>query len=242
MKKISVSLLMSFFLVTLALAQTDQIPLIGSKAPTFTAETTQGELTFPQDFGKHWKILFSHPKDFTPVCSTELLELAYMQKELESMDVKIAVISTDNLSQHKMWVAQMEELDYKNYGPQKINFPVIDDSKMVVSKQYGMLHAPTSTSRDIRGVYIIDPNNVVRSINFYPVEVGRNMVEIERIVSALQTTDEEMVLTPANWNHGDDVIVPYLPYRESELADNPELKDEFYNVGNRLWFKKVGKK
>ena len=242
MKKISVSLLMSFFLVTLAFAQKDQIPLIGSKAPSFTAQTTQGELHFPQDFGKHWKILFSHPKDFTPVCSTELLELAYMQKELESMDVKIAVISTDNLSQHKMWVAQMEELDYKNHGPQKINFPVIDDSKMVVSKQYGMLHAPTSTSRDIRGVYIIDPNNIVRSVNFYPVEVGRNMVEIERIVSALQTTEQEMVLTPANWKHGDDVIVPYMPYRESELADNPDKKDEFYNVGNRLWFKKVGGK
>jgi len=242
MKKISVSLLMSFFLVTLALAQKDQIPLIGSKAPSFTAQTTQGELTFPDDFGSSWKILFSHPKDFTPVCSSELLELAYMQKELEAMNVKVAVISTDNLSQHQMWVAHLQELDYKNRGQQEIQFPLIDDSKMIVSKTYGMLHSPTSSSRDIRGVYIIDSNNIVRSINFYPVEVGRNMVEIERIVSALQTTEQEMVLTPANWNEGDDVMVPYLPYRESQLAENPELKDEFYNVGNRMWFKKVGDK
>lgn len=242
MKKISVSLLMSFFLVTLALAQKDQIPLIGSQAPTFIAQTTQGELTFPDDFGSSWKILFSHPKDFTPVCSSELLELAYMQKELEAMNVKVAVISTDNLSQHQMWVAHLQELDYKDRGHQEIRFPLIDDSKMIVSKTYGMLHSPTSSSRDIRGVYIIDPNNRVRSINFYPVEVGRNMVEIERIISALQTTDQEMVLTPANWKQGDDVMVPYLPYRESQLAENPELKNEFYNVGNRMWFKKVGDK
>jgi len=242
MKKISVSLLMSFFLVTLALAQKDQIPLIGSKAPSFTAQTTQGELTFPDDFGKSWKIIFSHPKDFTPVCSSELLELAYMQKELEAMNVKFAVISTDNLSQHKMWVAHLQELDYKGRGNQEIRFPLIDDSSMIISKTYGMLHSPTSTSRDIRGVYIIDSNNIVRSINFYPVEVGRNMVEIERIVSALQTTEQEMVLTPANWNLGDDVMMPYLPYRESELADNPNLKNEFYNVGDRMWFKKVDNK
>lgn len=239
MKKISVSLLMIFFVFSLALAQKDQIPLIGSEAPSFTAQTTQGELTFPDDFGSSWKILFSHPKDFTPVCSSELLELAYMHKELESMDVKIAVISTDNLSQHNMWVAHLEELDYKNRGQQKIDFPLIDDSKMVVSKTYGMLHSPTSSSRDIRGVYIIDDKNIVRSINFYPVEVGRNMVEIERIVSALQTTSNELVLTPANWNEGDDVMVPYRPYRDEQLADNPELEEDFYPVGNRMWFKKV---
>jgi len=239
MKKLSVSLLLLLFVASVTFAQKSQIPLIGSKAPSFTAQTTQGELNFPADFGSHWKILFSHPKDFTPVCSTEILELAYMQKELEAMDVKVAVISTDNISQHKMWVAHLEELDYKDHGQQKINFPLIDDSNMLVSKEYGMLHAPTSTSRDIRGVYIIDPDNVVRSVNFYPVEVGRNLVEIERIVSALQTTAQEMVLTPANWNSGDDVMVPYLPYRQDELADNPSLENEYYNVGNRMWFKKV---
>lgn len=238
MKKLSVSLLIYLFLVATTFAQKDAIPLIGSKAPSFTAQTTQGELTFPDDFGTSWKIIFSHPKDFTPVCSSELLELAFMQKEFETMNVKVAVISTDNLSQHKMWVAHLEELDYKNRGPQSITFPLIDDQSMVVSKAYGMLHTPTSSSRDIRGVYIIDSKNVVRAINFYPIEVGRNMLEIERIVSALQATDQEMVLTPANWNVGDDVMVPYLPYQEEQLVTNPELKDDFYNVGNRMWFKK----
>lgn len=239
MKKISVSLLLSLLMVTVAVAQKEQIPLIGSKAPSFTAQTTQGELTFPDDYGKSWKILFSHPKDFTPVCSSEILELAYMQKELASMNVKVAVVSTDNLDQHKMWVAHLQELDYKDRGPQTINFPLIDDATMVVSKTYGMLHAPTSTSRDIRGVFIIDPNNIVRSVNFYPVQVGRNMVEIERIVSALQTTDSEMVLTPANWNEGDDVIIPYQPIKVDQMADYENTNDKYYQVGNRMWFKKV---
>jgi len=238
MKKLTISLFFFLFLAcpALLLAQNSQIPLIGSKAPSFTAQTTQGELNFPQDFGSSWKILFSHPKDFTPVCSTELLELAYMQKELCDLDIKFAIISTDNLSMHKMWKAHLEELEYKEHGTQKINFPLIDDSQMTISKAYGMLHSPVSTSRDIRGVYIIDPNNVVRSINFYPVEVGRNLAEVERIVNALKTTKESMVLTPANWNPGDDVLVPYFPYRENEMAEN--LTDEFYNVGNRIWFKR----
>ncbi len=239
MKKFSVSLLLSFFLVSLTFAQKNKIPLIGSKAPSFTAQTTQGELTFPDDFGSSWKVLFSHPKDFTPVCSSELLELAYMQKELASMNVKVAVISTDNLAQHQMWVAHLEELDYKGRGPQQIDFPLIDDCKMTASRTYGMLHEPTSSSHDIRGVYIIDENNVVRAINFYPTQVGRNMAEIERLISALQETDDEFVFTPANWNEGDDVMMPYLPYQEKDLAENPELKDEFYNVGDRMWFKKV---
>jgi peroxiredoxin (alkyl hydroperoxide reductase subunit C) len=102
-----------------------------------------------------------------------------------------------------------------------------------------MLHHPTSTNRDIRGVFIIDGNNIIRSINFYPMEVGRNMEEIVRIVEALKTTSADNVLTPANWNEGDDVLVPYFPYTKEELAADPKLKDQYYNVGNRLWFKKV---
>ncbi len=105
-----------------------------------------------------------------------------------------------------------------------------------------MLHGPASTNKDIRGVFIIDPENTVRSINFYPMEVGRNIHEIVRIVEALQTTDATKVLTPANWNDGDDVMVPYFPYTKEQLAAKPELKDEYYNVGNRMWFKKVNEK
>jgi len=102
-----------------------------------------------------------------------------------------------------------------------------------------MLHEPVSTNKDVRGVYIIDPNNIVRSINFYPMQVGRNMQEIERILIALQTADRDLVATPANWKKGDDVIVPHYPYTDTELAANPKIKDDFYNVGGYLWFKKA---
>jgi len=222
-----------------SIAQDNKIPLIGSEAPKFQAESTDGKITFPNDFGKSWKILFSHPSDFTPVCTSELLELAYLQPKFKELNVKVAVISTDNVDMHKMWKAHLEDLDYKNRGKLAINFPIIEDSKGVVSKKYGMLHEPVSTSKDIRGVFILDEDNMVRSINFYPMQVGRNMEEIVRIVEALQTTDNSQVFTPANWEDGDDVIVPYFPFTSEDLADNPDIKNQYYNVGNRLWFKRV---
>lgn len=241
MKKLILVAIILAIVVGNSFSQESKIPLIGSKAPSFTAKSTKGRIMFPDDYGKSWKILFSHPQDFTPVCSSELLELAYMQKDFEKLGVKIAVISTDNLEQHKLWAEQLEGLDYKDRGPQQINFPIFDDHNAVVSKQYGMLHEPTSTVKDVRGVFIIDPNNVIRSINFYPMQVGRNFMEIERTVEALQTADKEQVLTPANWNKGDDVLVPYFPYTKEQLAENPKLKNDFYPVGNRMWFKKSTK-
>jgi len=241
MKKLILSTGLFLLCVGTIFSQGSKIPLIGSKAPSFTEESTNGTITFPDDYGKKWKILFSHPQDFTPVCSSELLELAYMQKEFEKLGVKVAVVSTNDLELHKMWKSQLESLDYKGRGPQKIEFPLFDDHKMVASKMYGMLHEPVSTCKDIRGVYIIDSNNIVRSINFYPMQVGRNMQEIERIVEALQTSDKEAVLTPANWNPGEDVMIGHFPYTDEQLSDNPKLKDEYYSVGDRMWFKKVNK-
>lgn len=237
MKKVLLSIVTVMFFTSTLLSQ-NKIPLIGSQAPSFTAESTNGKITFPDDYGKSWKILFSHPQDFTPVCSSELLELAYMQKDFEKLGVKFAVISTDDVAQHLLWKTHLEELDYKGRGRQVINFPIIEDVKAKASRSYGMLHEPTSTVKDVRGVFIIDPNNIVRSINFYPMQVGRNMIEVERTVEALQMADKDQVLTPANWNEGDDVLIPYFPYTKEQLAANPELKDEFYNVGNRMWFKK----
>lgn len=219
-------------------SQEVKIPLIGSKAPSFNAQSTSGNISFPESFGKNWKILFSHPQDFTPVCTTELLELAYSQNDFDELGVKIVVVSTDNIEHHKLWKTALEELDYKGRGLQKIYFPIVDDEKYIISKKYGMLHTPASTTKDVRGVFIIDPQNNVRSINFYPMNIGRNMDEIKRIIVALQTSDNQKVSTPANWNPGDDVIVPHYPFTEQELANNPNLKDEYYNVGNRVWFKK----
>lgn len=241
MKKLMLAIVLCTFFMGTVFSQSSKIPLIGSKAPSFTGESTNGQVTFPDDFGNKWKILFSHPEDFTPVCSSEILELAYMQKEFENLGVKIAIISTNEVALHKMWKASLEELNYKGRGPQKIEFPLIDDHKMVASKMYGMLHEPVSNNKDVRGVFIIDSKNIVRSINFYPMQIGRNMKEIERIVMALQTSDNASVLTPANWSPGDDVMVGHFPYTEKQLADNPGLKDEYYNVGDRIWFKKMKK-
>lgn len=241
MKKVLFISILSCFIAAAAIAQNNQIPLIGSKAPSFKAKSTNGKIQFPDDYGSNWKILFSHPQDFTPVCSSELLELAFLQNDFKKLGVDIAVISTDVLSQHEMWKAHLQELDYKGRGKQVINFPIIDDHEAKASRQYGMLHEPVSTTKDVRGVFIIDSKNVVRSINFYPMEVGRNLDEIVRIVEALQTSDETQVLTPANWNMGDDVMVPFFPYTKDELADNPELENDYYSVGNRMWFKRAKK-
>jgi peroxiredoxin 2/4 len=241
MKKIALAFVSIAFVLGTVFAQNNKIPLIGSVAPSFTAETTNGTINFPNDYGKKWKILFSHPQDFTPVCSSEISELAYMQNEFKKLDTQIAIISSDNLTEHKRWKTWLESLDYKGRGPQKIEFPIIDDQSHTASIKYGMIHEPISTNKDIRGVFIIDPNNIVRSINFYPMQVGRNMQEIERILVALQTADREFVCTPANWKNGDDVIVPHYPYTDSEVAANPALKDQYYNVGGYMWFKKENK-
>lgn len=238
MKKLGL-LIVCFALFVGTLTAQNKVPLIGSEAPVFTVNTTLGKLTFPDDYGTSWKIIFSHPQDFTPVCTTELLELAYFQKKFKELDVKVAVISLDNVERHNEWVAYLEEIDYQGRGFQSINFPLIDDSDGMISKKYGMIHPNYSTNRDVRGVFIIDPDNVIRSINFYPMEVGRNMEEIVRIVTALQETAENNVYTPANWKEGGDLIVPYLPYSKEELTENPELENMYYNVGNRVWFKKV---
>ncbi len=239
MKQLFLLLIATIFIGSNVLSQNKEIPLIGSKAPQFQAESTQGKMTFPNDFGKSWKVLFSHPGDFTPVCTSELLELAYLQPKFAELNTRIAVISTDKVEMHKLWVTHLQELNYKDRGTLTLDFPFFEDPKGIVSKEYGMLHEPISTSKDIRGVFILDDENVVRSVNFYPMEVGRNMKEVVRIIEALQTTESSHVYTPANWNEGDDLIVPFFPFTKEELAENPKLEDQYYQVGNRLWFKKV---
>jgi peroxiredoxin 2/4 len=216
------------------------IPLIGSAAPAFTAETTNGTLNFPGDFGYSWKILFSHPQDFTPVCTTEIMELAKLQEKLESFDVKVAVISTDTKERHLLWKNSIEEI-LKNQGqPVEIKFPLIDDSKAEVSMLYGMIHEPVSTTKDVRGVFIISPDNIVKCIFFYPSSIGRNMEEIVRSVEALQTVQASRLCTPANWEPGGDLLVPilYYPFTEEDLATKPEIEKDYYKKGALLWFKK----
>ena len=217
------------------------IPMIGDDAPLFTAQTTAGELNFPADYGRKWKIIFSHPRDFTPVCSSEILTLAQMQDEFDALNVKLIVVSTDSLSKHFMWKQSLEETAYKGKDPVKINFPLVDDNRLGISKEYGMLHLPVSTTKDVRGVFIISPQNKIEAIYFYPMYIGRNMEEIKRTVIALQTAGKgnDRVLTPANWQLGDDVLMPQFPYTQKQLQDNPDLKYNYYNVGSFMWFKKA---
>jgi peroxiredoxin (alkyl hydroperoxide reductase subunit C) len=199
---------------TTLLAQSEKrtssrIPLLNEDAPAFTAESTKGTIEFPGDYKQKWKILFSHPADFTPVCTSELLELAKMQQDFKDLNVEIAVVSVNSLSQHKDWVASMEEMLAKADNPVKIDFPLIDDSKLNVGWKYGMLTPSHESFKAVRGVYFINPKDKIKGVLFYPMEVGRNMEEIKRIVIALQTAENNTVLMPANWKPGDDVLLPY---------------------------------
>lgn len=236
MKKISL-LALAVFAATTVWPQ-NKIPMLGTTAPSFIAESTNGKIKFPEDFGNSWKMLFSHPKDFTPVCTSEILELAKMQEEFDELGVKIAIISVDDLASHNSWKQYMEDILLDNKNPVKINFPFIADNNLKVSNQYGMLHAWEDQTRDVRGVFIINPENMIQSISFYPNNIGRNIEEIKRVIVALQTSEKEQVMTPANWNYGDDVLMKYIPYTESDLIDNPGLKDQYYLVGINMWFRK----
>jgi len=215
------------------------IPMLGMEAPSFTANTTNGKMVFPEDFGNHWKILLSHPKDFTPVCTSEILELAKMQEEFTDLGVKLAIISTDDLASHHQWKQYLEDILLRSKNPTKIDFPFIEDKNARISDKYGMIHAWENPTRDVRGVFIINPDNVIQSVNFYPLNIGRNMDEIKRVVLALQTSEKDQVLIPANWNKGDDVLMKFVPYNQADLDENPDLKNQYYERGVNLWYKKV---
>lgn len=214
-----------------------RIPLIGETAPSFTAESTNGTVKFPSDFGNNWKILFSHPQDFTPVCSTEILELAKNQNEFDKLGVKLVVVSTDALSTHVQWKKSMEGLSFFKTGPVKIEFPLVDDKNLSVSKKYGMIHAATNTTQSVRGVFIIDPNNIIQAIYFYPRSVGRSTDDLLRIVAALKATSSKDYMTPINWKPGNDLLVPIPP--KTDATSNTAVPAGYYSPAWYLWFKKA---
>ena len=218
--------------------ETSRIPLLGEEAPAFTAQSTTGTINFPGDFGRKWKILFSHPADFTPVCTSELMTLAKMQQDFKDLDVELAVISTDPLYKHSMWVESMEQILSKDNEPVKIRFPLIDGSKLNIGWQYGMLTPSNESFKAVRGVFIIDPQNKIRSISFYPMEVGRNMDEIKRTVIAMQTAEKNTVLTPANWKPGDDVLELY---RTDEYYKDPDKAKNYYDIAFYMKYRKLTK-
>ncbi|MGQ9650085.1 MAG: peroxiredoxin [Phycisphaerae bacterium] len=187
----------------------NKLPLIGEKAPSFKAETTQGPITFPDDFKGKWVVFFSHPADFTPVCTTEFMTFACMQPEFEKLNCKLLGLSIDSTYSHIAWLRTIKEkIEYKGMKGVEIDFPVISDLTMEVSRAFGMLQPAASNTQAVRAVFIIDPQAIVRAILYYPLANGRNIDEIKRLLIAMQTSDKHNVATPANWQPGDDVIVP----------------------------------
>ena len=215
------------------------VPLIGQEAPSFTAESTNGTINFPKDFGKDWKIIFSHPADFTPVCSSELLELAALQADFKKMNVDLIVVSTDNLESHKNWIKSLESLNYKNRQTAKIEFPLVDDQSKAIAKKYGMIHPNNNSTKDVRGVFIVDPKNTIRAMFFYPMNIGRNMDEIKRTLLAFQTSEKDNVLTPADWQPGGDVLLPYVK-KDNEKGNATSANDpQVYQLTWYMIFKKM---
>ena len=189
--------------------QSTRLPLIGEKAPSFKAETTQGPINFPDDFKGNWVIFFSHPADFTPVCTTEFMTFASMQPQFEKLNCKLLGLSIDSTYSHIAWLRTIKEkIEFKGMKGVEVTFPVISDLTMDVAKAFGMLQPSASTTQAVRAVFIIDPLAVVRAILYYPLSNGRNMEEIKRLLVAMQISDQHKVATPANWQPGDDVIVP----------------------------------
>ncbi|BCW99703.1 MAG: peroxiredoxin [Armatimonadota bacterium] len=192
-----------------AVQETRHIPLIGEDAPAFTAKTTQGEIDFPKDYRGKWVILFSHPADFTPVCTTEFMTFATMMPEFKALNCELIGLSIDSIYSHIAWLRTIKEkIEFRGMKDVEVTFPVIEDLKMEVARKYGMLQPSASSTQAVRAVYFIDPHGKIRALIYYPLSNGRNFQEIKRLLIAMQTSDRLGVATPADWKPGDDVIVP----------------------------------
>ncbi len=185
-----------------------RMPLLGDKAPAFEATTTQGQIHFPEDYEGKWVILFSHPADFTPVCTTEFMTFGTLMDEFKSLNVELIGLSVDSIYSHIAWLRKIQEVEWKGMKNVKVEFPLIEDIRMEVAKKYGMIQPGQSNTQAVRAVFIIDPKGIIRTILYYPLSTGRNFDEIKRIILALQKADSEACATPADWRPGDDVIVP----------------------------------
>lgn len=186
----------------------NRMPLIGDPAPAFEAVTTQGNIKFPEDFAGKWVILFSHPADFTPVCTTEFMTFATMAEEFKALNTELVGLSVDSLYAHIAWLRKIQDLEWNGMKNVEVKFPLIEDIRMIVAKKYGMIQPGQSNTQAVRAVFVIDPEGKIRTILYYPLSTGRNFDEIKRIILALQKADKDKVATPANWRPGDDTIVP----------------------------------
>lgn len=211
---------------------TIHMPRIGDQAPDFEAITTQGPLKFSEYIKDSWAILFSHPADFTPVCTTELSGFAQEKEWFAKHNTKLIGESIDSIHSHVAWVQAVRE----KTGVY-MDFPIIADIDMKVAKRYGMLHENTSNTAAVRAVFFIDPKGIIRLVMYYPLNVGRNMEEIMRVLEAMQTTDAHACAIPVNWKKGEKVIVPppkTLAELDARNADNKLEKVDFYLAKKQL--------
>jgi len=188
--------------------ETVSMPRIGDAAPEFKAVTTQGNINFPGDCKGSWTILFSHPADFTPVCTSEFMTFATMEDKFSAANCKLVGLSIDGLYSHIAWLRTIKEkIEYKGMKNVEVNFPLIEDISMEVAKKYGMIQPNEDTTKAVRAVFFIDPKGIIRAIIYYPLSLGRNFDELYRVIIALQAADHFDIATPADWEPGDDVIV-----------------------------------
>jgi alkyl hydroperoxide reductase subunit AhpC len=189
---------------------------LGDTAPDFQQDSSEGPISFHQWAGKAWVVLFSHPADFTPVCTTELGKAAALATEFAKRGVKPIAVSVDPVGKHKEWIADINETQAT-----MVNFPILADADRTVANLYDMIHPNASATATVRSVFIIDPKHVIRTTLTYPASTGRNFDEILRVIDSLQLTDSHKVATPANWKDGDDVVI--IP----SIQDPAELAERF---------------
>ena len=191
------------------IAVTTGMPRIGDPAPAFTAVTTQGEITFPADYAGSWVILFSHPADFTPVCTSEFMTFATMEDAFTALNTKLVGLSIDGLYSHIAWLRTIKDkIEFKGMKDVEVTFPLIEDITMEIARKYGMIMPGEDSTKAVRAVFVVDPQGIIRTIIYYPLSLGRNFDELKRVIIALQTADALSVATPADWRPGDAVIVP----------------------------------
>ncbi len=217
------------------------MPRIGDKAPLFKAITTQGEINFPADYAGKWAILFSHPADFTPVCTSEFITFASQQEKFRKANCELIGLSVDGLYSHIAWLRTIrEKIEYRGMKDVEVTFPLIEDITMEVATKYGMIQPGESSTKAVRAVFFVDPTGTIRAIIYYPLTIGRNFDELYRALIAMQTTDAFSVACPADWQPGDDVIVPTagscgVAKERMEDKENMDCKDWFFCT------KKLGK-
>lgn len=206
-----------------------RMPIMNEPAPEFGAETTHGYVDFPRDYRGKWVVFFSHPGDFTPVCTTEFMTFQSMVDEFRAMNTELLGLSVDSVPSHLAWAnAIKNDVTYLGWKNMEITFPIVADSGAEIATQYGML-AGGGRNGTVRAVFIIDPRGIVRAILYYPQSVGRNITEIKRIVIALQVGDAFRIATPAEWIPGEDVIVP-APRTSNDMKTKRKSSTE------RNWF------